>query len=77
MSRDEDKIISLQERRARDLERKQADARQVLAAQRRRQLAEHGPLAVRIGRWAGRGVAALIVVVFAASIALWLWGRFT
>ena len=76
MSRDEDKIISLQERRARDLERKQEAARQAQAADRRRKLAEHGPVATRIGRIAGRVIAGLILIVFAASVALWLWSRF-
>lgn len=76
MSRDEDKIISLQERRARDLERKQQAARQAQAADRRRKLAEHGPAATRIGRIAGRVIAGLILMVFVASVVLWLWSRF-
>jgi hypothetical protein len=73
MSGEDDKIVSLEERRAREDERKAAARRSEQEAERRRRLAEHGPAGVRTGRIIGRVLAILILLIAVSSLALWLW----
>jgi actin-like ATPase involved in cell morphogenesis len=73
MNRDDDKIISLEQRRAREVERKAQQAAAAREAQRRRSLAEHGPAAVRTGRLIGRVVGLVILAVGIGSLAMWIY----
>ncbi|NBB14835.1 hypothetical protein GVN21_05580 [Caulobacter sp. SLTY] len=70
MPRDEDKIVSLEQRRE---NQKRAEAQAKRDAERRRKLAEHGPAGPRIGRMIGQFLMLLIVLVGVGSIAAWIW----
>jgi len=74
MPRDEDKIISLEQRRE---NQKRAEAQAKREAQRRRKLAEHGPGAARAGRMIGRGLALLILAAALLSLGAWVWSLFS
>lgn len=73
MTRKDDKIISLGERREQAADRKRAEEQARQAAARRRRLAESGPVASRTGRLIGRVVGLLFLAVLIGSVALWLY----
>lgn len=77
MSRKDDKIVSLDQRREQEADRKRAQAMAERAAARRRQLAERGPAAVRGGRLVGRILVGLLVAVLAAAVVYWVLGFFS
>ncbi|MCE3290680.1 MAG: hypothetical protein K0R83_2692, partial [Caulobacter sp.] len=54
MPREDDKIVSLDQRREQEADRKRAKAMADRDAVRRRKLAERGPAAVRSGRLVGQ-----------------------
>jgi hypothetical protein len=70
MPRDEDKIISLEQRRE---NQKRAEAQAKRDAERRRKLAEHGPGAARAGRMVGQALMLLIILAGVVSIGAWIW----
>lgn len=73
---DKDKIVSLDQRREQEADRKRAAAMADREAMRRRQLAERGPAAVRHGRLFGRILVGLLFAVLVAAVAYWVWGFF-
>jgi hypothetical protein len=76
MPREEDKIVSLDQRREQEADRKRAAAMAERDARRRRELAERGPAAERYGRLLGRVLFALLVLVLVAAVAYWVMGFF-
>lgn len=76
MPREEDKIVSLDQRREQEADRKRAAAMAERDARRRRQLAERGPAAVRHGRLVGQVLTGLMVAVVVAAVAYWVLGFF-
>ena len=76
MPREDDKIISLDQRREQEADRKRAKAMADREAMRRRKLAERGPAAVRNGRLAGRILVGLLVTVLVAAVVYWVLGFF-
>lgn len=74
---DKDKIISLDQRREQEADRKRAQAMADRDARRRRQLAERGPAAERHGRLFGRILAALVIAALVAAVAYWVMGFFS
>lgn len=76
MSRDEDKIVSLDQRREQEADRKRAAAMAEREARRRRQLAERGPAAERHGRLVGRILMAVLLAVLVAAVTYWVAGFF-
>ncbi|RYF91074.1 MAG: hypothetical protein EON95_15675 [Caulobacteraceae bacterium] len=73
---DKNKIISLDQRREQEADRKRAKAMADRDAARRRALAERGPVAVRSGRLVGRILAAVIVAAVVAAVVYWVIGFF-
>ncbi len=73
---DKDKIISLEQRREQEADRKRAKARADQEAVRRRKLAERGPVAVRSGRLVGRILIGLVLAALAAAVIYWVNGFF-
>ncbi len=76
MPREDDKIVSLDQRREQEADRKRAAAMAERDARRRRQLAERGPVAVRSGRIVGRIVMGLLILVLVAAVTWWVAGFF-
>lgn len=77
MPREDDKIVSLDQRREQEADRKRAAAMAERDARRRRQLAESGPAAERYGRLFGKGLLALVLLVLVAAVAYWVVGFFS
>ncbi|WGM39305.1 hypothetical protein [Caulobacter sp. NIBR1757] len=77
MPREDDKIVSLDQRREQEADRKRAQAMAERDARRRRQLAEHGPAAERHGRLVGRILLGLLLVVLVAAVTWWVMGFFS
>lgn len=73
MPREDDKIISFEQKREQAADKKRAEAAERRAAEKRRQLAERGPATVRTGRAIGRAVLFLVGLVAAASVGAWIW----
>ena len=76
MAREDDKIISLDQRREQEADRMRAKARADREAVRRRKLAERGPAAVRSGRLVGRILVGLLLTVLVAAVVYWVLGFF-
>ena len=76
MPREDDKIVSLDQRREQEADRKRAAAMAERDARRRRQLAERGPAAERHGRLFGRILIALVIGAMVAAVAYWVAGFF-
>jgi uncharacterized membrane protein YcjF (UPF0283 family) len=76
MPREDDKIVSLDQRREQEADRKRAKAMADRDAVRRRKLAERGPAAVRSGRLVGRILVGLLITVLAAAVIYWVLGFF-
>ena len=76
MPREDDKIVSLDQRREQEADRKRAKAMADREAIRRRKLAERGPAAVRNGRLVGRILVGLLLAVLAAAVVYWVLGFF-
>lgn len=77
MPREDDKIVSLDQRREQEADRKRAKAMADRAAAQRRKLAERGPAAVRHGRLLGRILMGLLLAVLVAAVAYWVLGFFS
>jgi hypothetical protein len=77
MPREDDKIVSLDQRREQEADRKRAKAMADRDAVRRRKLAERGPAAVRSGRLVGQILVGLLVTVLAAAVIYWVLGFFS
>ena len=76
MPREDDKIVSLDQRREQEADRKRAKAMADRDAVRRRKLAERGPTAVRSGRLVGQILVGLLLAVLAAAVIYWVLGFF-
>jgi hypothetical protein len=74
---DKDKIISLDQRREQEADRKRARAMADREAVRRRKLAERGPAAVRSGRLVGRILVGLVLASLLAAVVYWAIGLFS
>lgn len=73
---DKDKIVSLDQRREQEADRKRAAAMAERDARRRRELAERGPAAERYGRLLGKVLAGLLLAVLVAAVTFWVAGFF-
>ncbi|MDB5469144.1 MAG: hypothetical protein JWR84_704 [Caulobacter sp.] len=74
---DKDKIISLDQRREQEADRKRHKATADRDAVRRRKLAERGPAAARHGRLLGRVLVGLVLAALVAAVVYWVWGFFS
>lgn len=74
---DKDKIISLDQRREQEADRKRAAAMAERDARRRRQLAERGPAPERYGRLFGKILIGLVLAALVAAVTFWVTGFFS